>query len=240
MRSQGACLEPRLSPHGRISQVPLKQVKDGMEALFKHWGLPKAIKVDNGAPLGDPGKEFVPALALWLTGLEINVIWNRASTPQDNSKVERFQGVSAKWSDAKNCTGIDSLEQKLKDACDFQREKYPTRVCKGKPRIEAFPELNVIRRPYCPEQFDLEKVKQFLGKGMWERSISQTGQVEFANQRYYVGRKYARQLTYIQYIPETHHWNFMDSKRKSIRMFPAEFTAESIQDLTAFQSRKIS
>jgi transposase InsO family protein len=211
-----------------------------MEALFRRWGLPKAIKVDNGAPLGDPNKEFVPVLALWLTGLGIKVIWNRIRTPQDNAKVERMQGLTAKWSDAKNCVGIESLEQKLAEACDFQREKYPTRVCKGVPRIKAFPDLKEIRRPYDPGLFDLEKVKQFLGKGMWERRVSQTGQVGFVNQRFYLGREHGRQLTYAQYIPETHQWNFLDEKGKSIREFPSKFTSESIQDLSAFQNRSIS
>lgn len=198
------------------------------------------IKVDNGLPLGDPSREFVPPIALWLTGLGINVIWNRARTPQDNAKVERMQGVTAKWSQAVKCIGIDSLRQNLHEACRFQREEYPTRVCNGLPRIKAFPKLAEGGRPYYKGLFDFEKVKEFLAKGMWERKISQTGQVDFANQKFSAGRKHAGTFAYITYLKDTHQWSFKDGHGKILRLIPADFTSESIQDLTAFQPKRAS
>ena len=182
----------------------------------------------------------MPALTLWLTGLGIKVIWNRPRTPQDNAKVERMQGVTEKWSRAKTCAGMGELRQNLEQACKFQREKYPTRVCKGLPRTKAFPRLAEGGRPYFPEQFDFEKVKQFLAMGMWERKVSQNGVVEFGNRRYSVGRKMAGQFAYISYHPDTHQWNFQDKHGKMTRLVPAEFTSESIQSLTAFQPKKVS
>lgn len=190
--------------------------------------------------MGDPGREFVPPMALWLTGLGIEVIWNRAGTPQDNAKVERMQGVTAKWSQARKCVGIKALRQGLEEACRFQREQYPTRVYEGVPRIKAFPKLAEAGRPYCAEQFDLEKVKQFLSRGMWERKISQTGQVYLGSQRLYLGNKHRGQNAYAQYIPESHQWAFMDRHGKIIQVYPAKFTSESIKDLTAFQAQKVS
>jgi hypothetical protein len=56
--------------------------------VFKTFGVPSWIKVDNGRPLGDPQLEIIPPLALWLLCLGIKVIWNRPATPQDNAKVK--------------------------------------------------------------------------------------------------------------------------------------------------------
>jgi transposase InsO family protein len=211
-----------------------------LEAVFNIWGLPRGIKVDNGVPLGDPSREFVPPIALWLTGLGIGMIWNRARTPQDNAKVERMQGVTAKWSMAKQCKGIESLRKNLHEACRFQREEYPTRVCNGSTRITAFPKLATPGRPYRKEFFDFQKVKEFLAKGMWERKTSQTGQVDFANQRFTIGRKHAGKSVYIEYLMDTHQWSFKDSHGNTLRLVPADFNSESIQDLTAFRSKKAS
>lgn len=209
-----------------------------MEKAFEAWGLPKAMKFDNGLPFGDPHRSFVPALALWLTGLGIKVIWNRTRTPQDNAKVERMQGVTARWSEARKCSGIGQLRHNLEKACEFQREKYPTRVLKGIPRIVAFPELKEKRRPYSPELFDIQKVKEFLGKGIWERKVSQVGQVEFANKSFYLGKANARQLTYATYLSGTHEWSFEDAHGKKMGLVSAEFTAASIKDLSAFQNKR--
>lgn len=197
------------------------------------------MKFDNGLPFGDPAREFVPALALWLEGLGVSVTWNRPRTPQDNAKVERMQGLTARWSQAAKCAGIEPLRQGLREACRFQREQYPTRVLGGMTRAGAFPELARVRRPYSPERFDLGRVKQFLAKGMWERKVSEVGQVDFLNQKFSLGRANKGTLAYATYLPDTHQWSFQDRKGKTMRLFPAQFTAESIIDMTAFQSKRV-
>ncbi len=198
------------------------------------------MKFDNGTPFGDPNKHFVPPMALWLTGLGVEVVWNRSRTPQDNAKVERMQGLTAKWSEARKCDGIETLAVRLEEACRFQREEYPTRTCKGSTRIKAFPQLGRILKPFAEVEFDIDKVKQFIAKGIWERKVSSTGQVYLASKRLYLGKKHNGQNTYAQYIHESHEWVFSDKHGQIIRTFPADFNSESIQDLSAFAPPKLS
>jgi hypothetical protein len=50
-------------PYGNISQINSLTVKQALINLFKKWGMPKSIRVDNGKPLGDPQRKLVPLLS---------------------------------------------------------------------------------------------------------------------------------------------------------------------------------
>ena len=54
------------------------------------------IKVDNGYPFAEPGQDTVPPLALWLIGLGIEMIWNRAFRPTDNAHPQ-LRGYCYSW-----------------------------------------------------------------------------------------------------------------------------------------------
>src|SRR3954468_7857520 len=97
MKSLVRCSGRRFSPHYHISEVQVSTVQQMMEQSFEQWGLPTHIRVDNGKPFGDPQRCSIPELALWLTGLGIEVIWNRPRTPKDNAKVERMQATTSRW-----------------------------------------------------------------------------------------------------------------------------------------------
>ena len=78
MNTRGRSWPHPFSPWAYISQVPLKAVQTALISVFKQWGQPQAIKVDNGRPFGDPGSDLVPVMALWLIGLGIDVVWRAA------------------------------------------------------------------------------------------------------------------------------------------------------------------
>ena len=99
MNFQGWLYHRPFFPYKKISEVPLHEIQRALIVIFKSHGIPDWIKVDNGRPFGDPQMELIPPLALWLIGLGIQVIWNRPGTPQDNAKVERSQGVMARWTE---------------------------------------------------------------------------------------------------------------------------------------------
>ena len=96
--------------------------------------MPRAIKVDNGRPLGDMQRTSVPELALWLIGLGIKMIWNPPRSPRCNAKVERMQATTARWVEVKSCRSCGELQQKLDQAARLQREHYrPRRLGGQKP-----------------------------------------------------------------------------------------------------------
>jgi len=50
----GAWLSSIAFTYGRISQVPVEQVREKLIESFSRWGKPGAMRVDNGEPLGHP------------------------------------------------------------------------------------------------------------------------------------------------------------------------------------------
>jgi transposase InsO family protein len=65
-------------------------VKTRLIHVFKTYGLPKQINVDNGNPWGNSKLLRHTALTIWLMRLGIRVTHSRPRHPQTNGKLERF------------------------------------------------------------------------------------------------------------------------------------------------------
>lgn len=59
-------------------------------AIFRRYGLPDAMLMDNGAPWGDSGGGPFTAFTVWLLRLGVRVIHGRPFHPQTQGKDERF------------------------------------------------------------------------------------------------------------------------------------------------------
>jgi transposase InsO family protein len=65
-------------------------VRERLTTAFQHFGLPRAMVMDNGSPWGDgPGSPWTP-LTVWLLQLGIRVAHGRPYHPQTQGKDERF------------------------------------------------------------------------------------------------------------------------------------------------------
>lgn len=212
-------------------------MQEALIEVFKQWGKPECIKVDNGRPLADPTKQNITALALWLTSHNIEVIFNRSYTPTDNAKVERMQGVSKSLAEPKNCKTYAELKRKLKEACQFQRRHYPTRTLKKKTRVSVYPELDCpTGRDFNSKDCDLENVFTFLSQGKWQRKVSKVGQISFMDKRWQIGRKYTKQWVSIQLDLSTKNWKIYSEEMLLLNTFSGQFISEkSIKNLSLCQ-----
>lgn len=206
-------------------------MQSALITVFKRWGIPQWMKTDNGRPLGDPQRQIVPVLALWLIGLGIRLIWNRPRIPQDNAKVERFQGVLANWVEWKKCANPVQLQDRLWREATFHNFHYPVSRLGRKTRIEAFPDLRYSNRPYDPKQFNVQRVLDFLAKGHWKRSANKNGQITFWGKRMGVGSKYKYQQISIKMEAATNHWMLFDPQGRLIKKVPTRITAKKIWEL---------
>ena len=66
---------PLFSPHYFWANVPPTAVQQQLRVAFTRWGLPSCLRVDNGKPWGS-WSDLPPALALWVIGLGIDMLWN--------------------------------------------------------------------------------------------------------------------------------------------------------------------
>ena len=141
----GAHINTAVFPYSRISEVPLKLIRQTLITSFEKWGKPDWIKVDNGRPFGDPTLEQITKTALWLIAYGIKVIWNRPRVPQDNAKVERSQGILANWVNPKECQSHEDLQTKVSAEGEFYNQHFPNRRMKHKTKFNCFPQLLIIR-----------------------------------------------------------------------------------------------
>jgi transposase InsO family protein len=72
-------------PHQRFAAVRRVFMR-----LFRRFGLPKVIRVDNGSPFGSTGAWGLSALSVWWRTLGIQVEFIRPGHPEDNGAHEQM------------------------------------------------------------------------------------------------------------------------------------------------------
>ncbi|HYD83726.1 MAG TPA: DDE-type integrase/transposase/recombinase [Opitutus sp.] len=61
--------------------------------LFRRYGLPRALQMDNGTPFGAVGPLGLSRLSVWWLRLGIELRFSRPACPQDNPAHEQMHGV---------------------------------------------------------------------------------------------------------------------------------------------------
>jgi hypothetical protein len=201
--------------------------------VFARWGLPERARVDNGHPWGS-ASDLPPALALWLIGLGIEVLWNPPHQPWRNPKVERCNGVTQQWAEPRACADHPTLGSRLDWAARTQRQEYPS--IRGRSRLEAYPQLLHSGRPYSvedePRLWDLSRVDAFLARGTWYRRADRYGLISLYNRNRCLGKAYRGQEVAIRFDRESRHWVVSDADGKVIaRLIAAELSRERIMRL---------
>jgi len=184
--------------------------------------LPGRLRVDNGKPWGS-WSDLPTALALWLLGLGIELIWNPPRQPRKNGVVERAQGTAKRWGDPGSCDRAEQLQGQLDQADRLQRDLYP--FVGGRSRSEVYPGLRHSGRPYAAAQEEgqwrLERVLEHLASYAVTRRVDRTGQVSVYDRNYYVGVLHRGREVYVQFDPQRREWLFSDRQGQCLRSQPA-------------------
>lgn len=200
--------------------------------------MPLRIRVDNGQPWGSGG-DLPKALALWLIGLGIEVIWNRPYRPQDNGIVERAHGTTKKWIEPHTCHDLEQLQQRLNQAHRLQRERYPYR--EKQTRLQYYPSLKHTGQAYQQddEHWQLARVDALLANGLWFRQTDGDGKISIYGRNYSVGRGYARQKVCLRFEPCTRHWQALNTQGVCLKSMPnRELSQEMIIHLKVTRTKK--
>lgn len=216
-------------------------VKRWLQEVFEIWGKPQRLRVDNGQPWGTTSS--VPsALALWLAGLGIEVIYGRPARSTDNAVIERTHGVLARWVVPARQAHIDALQEGLEWAIQTQRERY--RSPYHLTRAEAYPQLYTNPRRYrrqCDKAcWDLHQVAHYLSRYTFKRKVEKSGQITLFAKSYSLGRYHARQHVSIQLDAHTLEWVFTDDRGQQIaRHASRELDYELISNLCLSKRQKL-
>jgi hypothetical protein len=201
----------------RWASVTAGQIQNVLRQAFARWGKPLRIRVDNGYPWGTTGG-LPTGLALWLAGMDIEVVNIPVRRPQSNGVVERSQGTGARWSEPWRCQDVAQLQKRLDEEDRVQRQEYAENG--GLTRLEAFPALLHSGRGYSR---GLEELLWDLGKALaylerWEvsRPIDQKGQLTLSDRKYYVGVALREQRTRVRLDAATGEWVVRNDEGKEL------------------------
>ena len=205
-----------------------------LRTCFEHWGLPKALRVDNGSPWATQS-DIPSALALWLVGLGVKVIVNRPGQSTDNGIVERDHGVLAGWVEPHQAHSLPDFQKQLDWAQQMQREGYP--AIKGTTRLETYPGLRTNARRYARAQeqgfWQMQRVLDYLATRLWIRRVDQVGRISLFSTAYSVGRAYKRQSVTIHLDARTRHWVIESEQGQLLKCYPClEIVPERIHTFT--------
>lgn len=191
--------------------MPASETRAGFRDAFERWGLPEAIRVDNGWPWGSAG-DLPTDLALWTLGLGVKVIWNPPRQPQKNGVVERSQGTGKRWADPKTCKDIDALRLRLAEQDAIQREDYPS--IRGLSRMAAFPGLVHSGRRYGREseaqQWDVQHAWDHVAEYVLSRRVDCGGTISLYNRSHHIGKTLRGRDVYVSLDPLAVEWRFCD------------------------------
>jgi hypothetical protein len=190
--------------------------------VFRRWGLPRTIRIDNGHPWG-PNSGLPPALALWLIGLGVSPEWIPPGQPQQNGHVERGNGVTQQWAEPKACATRARLRSRLNQECEVQRERYP--AIAGRSRLEMYPELRHSGRPYDPRDeartWDLSRVDAFLAELTVHRRVTARGTIWLYGEGRCLGRAHRGEEVVVRFDKGSRQWVASDLRGQELKRLAA-------------------
>ena len=203
--------------------MPVAAAREALRDAFERWGLPGALRLDNGYPWGHPAG-LPTALALWLAGRGVGLLFNAPRRPRDNGVVERSHGVTAAWAEPGTCAGPAELQARVDDLDRLQREEYPARA--GRTRRQLFPGLGSPRRPYRRAaeagQWREDGARAHLAARVARRRVDAQGKVTVYARPYHVGVVHRGRDALVQYDPQAGAWLFTDARGVQWCRLPAE------------------
>jgi hypothetical protein len=185
---------------------------------FTRWGLPERLRLDNGHPWG--GSHDLPtALALWLAGLGVGLIFNPPRQSQRNGVVEKSQDTGQRWCEPHTCDRVEELQARLDEMDRLQREEYPS--LRGGSRLAAFPTLDVPLRPYTASweevSWDVRRAREYLAGFVTTRQVNKQGQVSIYERRFSVGARRRGTTVVVQYDADDGCWLVSDLEGHVLR-----------------------
>jgi hypothetical protein len=204
------------------NSVQASAVQDFLRDLFTQWGLPQALRLDNGLPWAS--SNLMPApLSLWVAGFGIQLLFNPPHQPKSNAIVERDHSILARWTELPTCPDLAQAQTRLDQAIVRQRSAFPYRALPS--RLSAYPRLTQPCQCYCPDTepqlWHCQALLDYLATLHLIRRVDSQGRISLLDTDYSVGRAYGNTLGHVQLDPQLSHWIVRDDQGYVLKSCPA-------------------
>ena len=161
-------------------------VRNCLTTLFRRFGLPFAMLMDNGSPWGDSGSQPFTVFTTWLIRLGIRVSHGRPYHPQTQGKDERFhRSLKAEVLDRNSYADLAACQ----NAFDRWRQIY------NHERPHEALGLNPPGTRYrpSPRTFSEQLPPIAYGPGDSVRTVDINGVIAFKNRYFKIGKAFRKQ-----------------------------------------------
>ena len=202
-----------------LASTSMTEVRRAFEELFRKYGVPQAIQVDNGVPfINVHARGGLTRLSAWWISLGIRVVRSRPGCPQDNGAHERMhRDMSA---DLQAFPAGSRLSEQR--ACDRWRVEFnrvrPHEALGGKTPSEI----------YRPSERRPVKTKFIYPPDWIARTVMEHGAAPISNARVYVGLALVRERIALQPLGGTSYrmW-FRDFDLGTVELPPSTVTIDA-------------
>lgn len=182
-------------------------VKAHLTAVFRRFGMPRAILTDNGSPWASAGRGGLTALEAWLLRLGIAPWHGRIRHPQTQGKVERFHGTIAAEVFA---------HRALATLAEAQDHFDPFRACYNLERPHEALEYAVPASRYRPSPRPFPETVSPVAYGPDDvvRTVTVHGFIRWRGRRRFISRGLVGEPVAIRPTPEDGQWQVVYCHRR--------------------------
>jgi len=157
-------------------------VQEHLIRVFRRYGLPLRITMDNGSPWGDQTGGYT-ALEVWLMGQGIKVGHSRPYHPQTQGKLERFhRSLKSEVLQGRHFTDLNSAQQ----AFDIWRDVYNQK----RPHQALDMQVPATRYSSSPREYQEQQMAPEYADGDVVRKVQVKGEIYWRNREYSIGKAF--------------------------------------------------
>lgn len=192
-------------------------VKEHLTRIFKHFGLPAQINVDNGNPWGASDLDSHTSLQVWLFKLGIRLSHSSPYHPQTNGKEERFhRTLKLEVLHKKTYKDFQAIQLTFNKWRDVYNHQRPHEALEGKPPGSRY---------HCSDETFPDKLPQpeYESTDLVRKVDNANGLIRFQGKRYRVGKGFCGEYVAIKETCKADEWAifFMDQLVKKINLLEA-------------------
>lgn len=158
-------------------------VKDRLTRIFRRYGLPREMLMDNGSPWGSDREHPYTPLTVWLLRLGLRVIHARPYHPQTLGKDERFHRT-LKAEVLPYCQGLDLA------ACQRRFERWRLTYNRERPHEALEMAVPASRYRQSPRNFPERLPAWEYGPGDQVRQVQAEGWFSFRGREYRLSKAF--------------------------------------------------
>jgi putative transposase len=176
-----------------------REVQRIFDGAFIEFGLPAAIRSDNGPPFASVGAGGLTDVSVWWLRLGIRVERIEPGKPQQNGRQERFHRTLKAETAAPPRADMRAQQRAFDLFRKIYNEERPHEALGQKPPATCFA-LSARRYP--------RPLVRFATESPWEHieRIDKDGFIRWHDQRLFVSRALAHEDVAIEYDGETEQW----------------------------------